>query len=208
MHKNRKNHYVCHRCALEAPTCCSLAEGRSLDRGGGHDCFPLSDKEQGRIAAALAKAKAKEPDAGSLLLLKTALHAADYPSGQAGWHVDEPNSPTFVLAMCNLFPKEKPRIKEIFPEGGTHMRLSLTPGGGCAFLSGHGCTLPRPARPWFCRVFPFWAVGGTLQCFQDNGCLAVREFGNNFMALMGAFDVSPHDIMERYKSLRRDWGVD
>lgn len=207
MNKDKKARYVCHRCALEAPTCCRL--GPELgETGGGNDCFPLSRPEHRRIVAALAKAKGKGADAGALLLLKNAHNAVDAPSGKAGWFVDEPNSKTFIKAMCHLFPKEKARTKALFPEGGSHLRLSLSADGSCAFLSEHGCTLPRRARPWFCRIFPFWVAGGTLQCFQAEDCLAVREHSGNFMALMGAFDSAPNDIMERYKHLRIDWGVD
>lgn len=207
MDKNKKARYVCRRCALEAPTCCRLGPEQN-DAGGGCDCFPLSRNEHGRIASAIAKAKGKVPDAGALLLIKSASSAADNLTGKEGWCVDEPNSPLFVKAMCKLFPKEKKRVKELFPQDGTHLRLSLMPDGGCAFLSEHGCALPRRARPWFCRIFPFWAVSGTLQCFHAEDCLAVRENSGNFTALMGAFDSSPQDIMERYAHLRRDWGVD
>jgi Fe-S-cluster containining protein len=122
--------------------------------------------------------------------------------------VDEKNSPGFVKAMCNLFPQDKARIKDLFLPEEMHLRLSLSKDGSCVFLSEHGCALPRQARPHFCRIFPLWSVRGTLQCFQAEDCLAVREHSGNVMALMGAFDSSPAEVADRYKKLREDWGVD
>ena len=206
MNKSKKNRYVCQRCALEAPTCCRLGHGENAPDGG--DCFPLSLKEHSRIEEALSEARGKRMDAGAVLLLKNADAALDAPTGQKKWAVDEANSPGFIKAMCNLFPKENERIKGIFPQGESHLRLALSQDGSCAFLSEHGCTLPRKARPSFCRIFPFWSVHGTLQCFRADDCLAVREHAGNLMALMGAFDSAPSDVMERYKKLRKDWGVD
>lgn len=205
MKKIKKESYVCQRCAMSAPTCCRLG---SAQRGGaGGDCFPLSHAEQRRIENALASSVGKRTDVGAVLLLKTAAKAHDEPSGQDKWAVEEVNSTAFIQAMCNLFPAEKARVKEVFPQNASHYRLALDKDGSCAFLTEYGCALPRRARPWFCRIFPFWVVGGIVQCFQDEGCLAVKEYGGNFIQLTGAFDSSPDDIMDRYKKLRADWGV-
>lgn len=205
MPKNKKVRYVCQRCALSAPTCCRLgAPGEGYSSG---DCFPLSRGEYKRIQAAVEAAASKGSNPGAALLLKTAAKAADAASGAAGWAAKEANSPAFVQAMCNLFPREDKLVKEVFPPGGIHLRLSLRPDGGCAFLSEYGCALPRQARPWFCRLFPFWVVAGRVQCFQDENCLAVRENGDNFIAIMGAFDTSAPDLLDHYTRLRDDWGV-
>lgn len=206
MSKTAKNRYVCQRCAEESPTCCRLGHGESAPSGA--DCFPLSIKEHSRIEAAISQAMGKRMDPGAVMLLKVVEKAADAPSGQKSWAVDEPNSASFIKAMCNLFPQEKERVKDVFPQAASHLRLAIAGDGSCVFLSEHGCTLPRSARPGFCRIFPFWSVNGVLQCFQDKECLAVREHAGNFMALMGAFDSAPSDVMDRYKKLRRDWGVD
>lgn len=206
MKENNKDGYVCQRCARVSPTCCRLGSARS-GLGGG-DCFPLSRHEHGRIEEALSQARGKRLDAGAVLLLKRIDDAVDSLTGRAGWCVDEPNSPDFLKAMRDLFPGERDAIRAAFPDGESHMRLALDPDGACVFLSEHGCVLPRPARPYFCRIFPFWVVRGRLQCFQSEDCLAVREQPGNFMALLGAFDSSPVDITERYQMLRLDWGLD
>lgn len=206
MNKSKKNIYVCQRCAMEASTCCRIGHGENA--ASGEDCFPLSAPEHRRIKEAISKARGKRMDAGAVMLLKAVETALDAPTGQKNWAVDEANSESFIKAMHNLFPKEKERIEEVFSQGASHLRLALDKSGACAFLSEHGCTLPRQARPGFCRIFPFWSVHGVLQCFQAEDCLAVKEHDGKFMALMGAFDSSPADIGERYKKLRKDWGID
>lgn len=206
MQPEKKPRYVCHRCSRVSDTCCRLGSGGKTYSGA--DCFPLSDKERMSIEKSLSQAKSKRLDAGSVLLLKSAASAEDAPSGTSNWAVEEPNSPGFVKAMQNLFPKEKKRLPEVFPTEKSHLRLGLTRDGSCVFLSEHGCTLPQQARPHFCRLFPFWVVGSVVQCFSSNECLAVQENGQNFISLLGAFDVSATELRERYKALRHDWGVD
>ena len=206
MQPEKKPRYVCHRCAKVSDTCCRLGSGGKSYSGA--DCFPLSDKERMSIENALSKAKSKRLDAGSVLLLQSVAGAEDAPSGAAEWAVQEPNSPGFVKAMQNLFPKEKKRLAEVFQPEGSHLRLALTGDGSCVFLSEYGCTLPQQARPHFCRLFPFWVVSTVVQCFSDENCLAVQENGDNFISLLGAFDVSAAELRERYNTLRRDWGVD
>lgn len=200
------NRYVCERCAQISPTCCRL--GSIQGEYGGEDCFPLSEPERERIAKAVAEARRQNAPTAHKALPEAADKAADAPTGQTGWAVKENNSQNFVRAMCNLFPGERKKIRQIFPDEAGHMRLALAADGGCVFLSATGCTLPKESRPWFCRIFPFWAVKNRLQCFQAEDCVAVRESGGNFSAVLDSFCVSPEEVLEHYKRLRADWGVD
>ncbi len=56
---------------------------------------------------------------------------------------------------------------------GRRLRLRVDAKGTCCFLSPKGCSLPRRARPIFCRMFPvFVEPQGELVLMLKEGCLA------------------------------------
>ncbi|MDR2051245.1 MAG: zinc/iron-chelating domain-containing protein [Deltaproteobacteria bacterium] len=175
--------YVCRRCAAQGRTCCSLgAEETSA-------CSPLSRAELRRILACRSAGDREETP-------KRAFPA-----------VREKNSPDFMAAVQRLFPKEGAALSALFPPEGEHLRLRLTAGGDCFFLTASGCSLPREARPGFCRIFPFWVRGGELGFFEAEHCLAIRE-NASFVPLLRAFALTRAGVLEEYARLRRDWGMD
>lgn len=206
MNKNIETGYVCQRCAVNSPTCCRLGTaGKSY---AGEDCFPLSSSEHERIAQAIRAAKTGKPNSAKLLLTQKATEAIDTPSGEKSWAVEEANSANFIKTMRNLFPLDKAKVKDAFLPEQSHLRLALAPDGACVFLSEHGCTLPQEARPWFCRIFPFWVVGKTVQCFHDESCLAIQENSKSFLTLLQTFAYTPEEIRACFTKLKQDWGLD
>jgi Fe-S-cluster containining protein len=69
---------------------------------------------------------------------------------------------------------------------GRRLRLKVDASGACFFLNENGCSLPRRARPIFCRMFPvFVAPQGELVLVHKESCLAQE----------GA--ASPEEVLER-----------
>lgn len=66
-----------------------------------------------------------------------------------------------------------PLFRQTMPEG-RRRRLRLDAGYACVFLSPQGCRLPTPARPLYCRLYPFWLTpqGGRLMVLRSELCMA------------------------------------
>jgi len=171
---------VCARCASVSDTCCCLTPGQE------EHCFPISAPERQAMQ-----------DAGA---------------GDDALFTQE-NTPAFVDNLARLFPGEDTTLRALFPLGGQHHRLNLVPAQGtdgpmlaCRLLGPQGCTLPRQARPYYCRLFPFWLRGRSVLYFEFNQCQAVRERrgpGQMYLAL----GMSEKLARELYASLRTAWGL-
>lgn len=58
---------------------------------------------------------------------------------------------------------------------GERLRLRIQPGGECFFLGPQGCALPYQARPFYCRLYPFFfTMDERLMVLQAEHCLAQR----------------------------------
>ncbi len=142
-------------------------------------CFPLSATERAAMQAAGA--------------LPEHFHSQE-------------NTPGFVDNMARLFPGEDETLRQLFPLGGAHDRLALTPEGACRLLGPKGCELPRQARPLYCRLFPFWVRAGAVMYFEFQECQAVRERrGSGQMYL--SLGMGEKQARELYASLRLAWGL-
>ncbi len=65
-----------------------------------------------------------------------------------------------------------PLFRQTMP-GGRRRRLKLDQTFACVFLSARGCRLPAPARPLYCRLYPFWInPHGRLMVLRSERCLA------------------------------------
>lgn len=65
-----------------------------------------------------------------------------------------------------------PLFRQTMP-GGRRRRLKLDEAYACVFLSPQGCDLPTPARPLYCRLYPFWLnPHGRLMVLRSERCLA------------------------------------
>lgn len=63
--------------------------------------------------------------------------------------------------------------------GRRRRRLRINADGACFFASLTGCTLPRQARPYYCRLYPFWfTAAGQLMVLTSPFCLAQRKTKN------------------------------
>lgn len=124
----------------------------------------------------------------------------------SGGFVTQPTTEAFVTNIIKLFPLDAARIRQLFPVGGSHLRLALTPAGDCTFLGPQGCTLPRAARPYYCRVFPFWVMRGRLTLFTPPTCVVWLEARNVAPALELLGENAP-DILALFANLRRSWGL-
>ncbi len=150
-----------------------------LESGGPSTCFPVSVMEWERILDVV---------------------------GEQGAFVQEPNSPPFIDAMRRYFPDDVARIDALFPHHKFHLRLATTSDGACVFQGSSGCALPREARPYFCRLFPFWMEGEFVRLIHAPGCLAVRMggFRDDVLSLLR---MRESDVRTLHGRLRLAWGL-
>lgn len=205
---------LCRLCSEESGGCCRTDPALS------HLSFPLSLPEWRRLAPYSALAALPAPKDGEAVApeeeaaVRAALAAAQGPGPEtAGPGPDgdalcapEPNAPDFLASMHALFPGKKRRIDELFPVGGRHFALRLRPDGACVFLGREGCRLPRPARPWYCLIFPAWLMDGGLTLFLSDACLIAQKARGPAHGL-GLLEENPAHIRELHARLRTDWGL-
>jgi Fe-S-cluster containining protein len=91
-----------------------------------------------------------------------------------GFTVRAANSTRFLSRLKNLFPNDLDRIQVLYPEHGRHEHLSTDGQGCCIFLGLLGCLLPGKARPLYCKLFPFWVIGGRVAFFPFESCQAQK----------------------------------
>lgn len=143
-------------------------------------CFPVSNMEKHRID--------------------------EFLGHEMGGFAQEKNVRAFVNNMARLFPREREILEKLFPSHGFHLRLSTDKSGKCVFLGPAGCGLPNEVRPYYCRLFPFWATGGKLTIFTPGGCLACRE-GRTARGALEIFDVTAVRMLDLHCRLRMAWGL-
>lgn len=170
---------VCAQCAKEGGCCCLLTPGQE------ELCFPVSEMERRRIME-----HGEHGDHGPTL----------------GELASAPNAPAFLGHLARLFPKDRALLEELFPPQGTHLRLATRPDGGCTFLTAAGCSLPREARPYYCRLFPFWVSAGSVAAFVAEGCIAARQ-GRTVSGMLAALDVTAEEVRELHARMRMAWGL-
>lgn len=169
---------------LQDPHVCARCAGQGptccrLEPGQENLCFPLSKAEWERIC--------------------------DF-RGERGAFVQTPNVEAFRTNMRRLFPKEKDLVDKLFPVHGVHLRLATRDDGSCVFLTSGGCSLPREARPYYCRLFPFWFISGGMTYFTSSHCLAVRE-QHRLPRLLESLGLSEKTVRELHGRLRLAWGL-
>ncbi len=103
--------------------------------------------------------------------------------------------------LCRLFGAEARAHQGAVPAGGFHDRLAVTKAGACALLGRQGCRLPRSARPYYCRLYPFWIRDGRQLYFQFSQCLAQKEAAGT-AALLSSRGLTNADILDLYPRLR------
>jgi Fe-S-cluster containining protein len=117
-----------------------------------------------------------------------------------------PNSSAFLDHLTRLFPRDRERLEQAFPSHGEHLRLATHPDGRCTFLCSTGCILPREARPYYCRLFPFWVSAGAVTAFEAKGCLACRE-GRFVSGMLPLFNLKRAAVQELHGRMRMAWGL-
>jgi Fe-S-cluster containining protein len=167
------------------PDICSrcAAKGQTcceLTPGQEEQCFPLSEVERHRIV--------------------------EYLGLDRGAFTPEPNSGAFRANLHRLFPNERRVVDALFPETDRHLRLSVDAAGRCVFLQGHGCLLPRPVRPYYCRLFPFWVAAGRVTAFAAAECLVHRQ-GRTVSAMLTLLGATEAQTRELHGRLRLAWGL-
>ena len=167
----------------EADACRRCAESSgtccTLSPGEEEYCFPLSGRERADMEAAGA-----EPDSFS----------------------PQANTQAFLDNICRLFPGEVAKIQALFPAGGSHDRLAVSPDGACLLLGPNGCSLPRAARPLYCRLFPFWVRTGRQMYFEFKDCQALRE-SRGGAGLLKRLGMTEQGVFDLYHRLREAWGL-
>jgi len=123
-----------------------------------------------------------------------------------GGFVVAPNSQEFIDTACRLFPGEEDAVRELFPLGKEHFRLAVDSMGACRFLGPEGCEVPREARPYYCRLFPFWMVGNNVIFFDAPTCLCRRE-ERTLIRMLKSLDVTKADVKDLFGRLRLVWGL-
>jgi Fe-S-cluster containining protein len=142
-------------------------------------CFPLSEIERHRI-------------------LET--------GADKGFFAQEVNSAAFLDTMRKLFPGEEERLAALFPDRGSHFRLATHPDGRCKLLGPQGCTLPREARPYYCRLFPLWPERGEFMVFGSGRCLA-RQEARGLAAILRILGENQANLRHLHGRLRLAWGL-
>lgn len=151
----------------------------SMDPGRVEFCFPLSETEQGHVRECL-------PDSGGF--------------------VPQDNTAAFVDGVCRLFPGEDAQVRALFPPRKQHMRLAVDGRGACRLLGPRGCLLPREARPYYCRLFPFWVAGEEITLFDAPGCLVRRE-SKTIQAALALLHMTRAQVLDLHGRLRLLWGL-
>lgn len=116
-----------------------------------------------------------------------------------------PNSAAFIDNMGRLFPTEKELLPRLFHPRKHHYSLATDEAGACRFLTARGCAIPAEARPYYCRLFPFWVLEGRITAFEHPECLALRE-GRTVNLMMRIFNATPATIRDLQGRLRIAWG--
>ena len=145
-------------------------------------CFPLSIAERDRL----------RPHADAL----------GVPAAE-----EEVNSQSFLELMSALFPDRLRELRDAYPLNGVHLRLPLDKQGKCMFLQDTGCALPRPARPWYCQLFPIWIREGYFVRFESQACLLSHEV-RRLRDVFSAIGLTREKAKEMYCALCRDWGIE
>lgn len=161
---------------------CAAAGPTCCELTPGHEdqCFPVSESERHRIVEHVGLSR--------------------------GAFTAEPNSAAFLSGMHRLFPRERQAVEALFPAGGRHLRLSVSPAGRCVFLRSDGCSLPRQARPYYCRLFPFWMASDRVSGFAAATCLVHRE-GRTVTGMLALLDVTEAQVRDLHGRLRLAWGL-
>ncbi len=148
----------------------------------GHEdqCFPVSEMERQRIVEQVGLSR--------------------------GTFTPEANGASFLASLRRLFPGERQAVEALFPPGGRHLRLSTGPSGRCVFLRADGCFLPRPVRPYYCRLFPFWMAAGRVSAFAATTCLVHRE-GRTVAGMLALLDMTEAQVRDLHGRLRLAWGL-
>ena len=121
--------------------------------------------------------------------------------------VQAANSVQLISRLEFLFPDDLDIIKTLFPENGRHERLLTNKLGHCVFLGPMGCLLPEKARPLYCRLFPFWVIGGRVAFFPFNLCQA-QKGSRSVKKVMMRLQVDTSQILPLYNALRGAWLLD
>lgn len=121
--------------------------------------------------------------------------------------VQIPNSVRFISRLEYLFPDNLDRIRTLFPGHGHHERLLTNNLGHCVFLAPMGCLLPEKARPFYCRLFPFWVMGGRVAFFPFESCQA-QKGTKSVNKVMMRLEMNDSRILTLYNALLRAWAVD
>ncbi len=115
------------------------------------------------------------------------------------------NTQHFLEKIMDLFPDEKAHITSAYSLNKTHMELA-TSDTGCRFYTDTGCALPRPARPLFCRIYPFWFIHDTPMVFFDEKCLVLENCGTAD-DIYQALGTTPDRIRRMFIRLRTEWEI-
>lgn len=151
----------------------------TLSPGDEEYCFPLSLPEKERIQEAVA-------DAGGFAL--------------------QENTTAFIANVVRLFPGEGDLVHKLFPPRKFHFRLAVDKRGNCRFLGQSGCIIPVEARPYYCRIFPFWVAGERVTSFDPPACLARKEAVNQ-MRLLDSLSLTQALVKDLMGRLRLMWGM-
>ena len=118
-----------------------------------------------------------------------------------------PNSTRFISRLKNLFPNDLDRIQALYPEHGRHEHLLTDERGRCVFLGPAGCLLPGKARPLYCKLFPFWVIGGRVAFFAFEFCEA-QKGARSVNKVMRRLKMNTSQIFSLYHELRDAWLLD
>ena len=117
------------------------------------------------------------------------------------------NSTRFISRLKRLFLNDLDRIQALYPEHGCYEHLLTDGRGRCVYLGPVGCFLPGNARPPYCRLFPFWVVGGRVGYFAFELCQA-QKGARSVNKVMKCLNMNTSQIFFLYNELRNAWLLD
>lgn len=99
------------------------------------------------------------------------------------------------------------RLSPVFGQtmpAGRRVRLAVDAAGRCVFLGPDGCVLPGEARPFYCRLYPFWFTpDGRLMVLGNSDCRA-QAGARHWRAVLEALGADEAGLRALFRRLEAD----
>lgn len=118
---------------------------------------------------------------------------------------EKPNTVSFLSDMKDLFPDHEQQLINAYTLNKKHSELAASD-TGCRFYTTTGCALPRPVRPLFCKIYPFWFIHDKPMIFLDKKCLVLQNC-STADDIYHALGTNPSRIRQLFDQLCKEWQI-